>query len=64
MLNILTPYGNHYKVDDSGNIIRIDINGFKSSGNWKFLGLSHVKRNEFIPFDRITTNILETLNVC
>lgn len=64
MLNILTPYGDHYKIDENGNIIRMDIEGFKASEQWKFLGLSHVKRNDFIPFERITPEFLETFKLC
>jgi hypothetical protein len=64
MLNILTPYGDHYKVDNDGNIIRTDISGFKPSGDWKCLGLEHVKRNSFIPFDEITKEFLEDFNPC
>jgi hypothetical protein len=45
-----TPYGNHYHVTTSGNIIRLDQPDFVPSGQWSFLGLQHVKRSEFIPF--------------
>ena len=61
MLHLLTPYGDHYKIDN-GNIIRTDIEGFKLSGNWKLLGLSHVKRNEFIPTNKITPEFLKDFN--
>jgi len=64
MLNILTPYGDHYKIDENANIIRTDIEGFKPSERWKFLGLTHVKRNDFIPFNVITPKFLETFNPC
>jgi hypothetical protein len=64
MLNILTPYGMHYKADKNGNIIRMDIEGFEASANWKFLGLSHVKRNDFIPFELITPEFLKTFEPC
>ena len=45
MLNILTPYGNHYKIDKDFNIIRTDIKGFKASKQWKLLGLALVTGN-------------------
>ena len=64
MLNIITPYGNHYKVNDAGSIIRTDIKNFEPSGKWKLLGLSHVKRNYFIPFKEITRELLNGFNPC
>ena len=57
MLNIHTPYGDHYKVNEKGEIIRQDIKGFTPSGQWKFLGLRHVKKTTlFIPFSELTPN--------
>lgn len=64
MLNILTPYGNHYKVDSNGNIIRTDIKGFKPSKQWKFMGLSHVKRPDFIPLSSLTPKFFDGFNTC
>ncbi|MGD2072131.1 MAG: hypothetical protein PVG65_01410 [Candidatus Thorarchaeota archaeon] len=64
MLNILTPYGDHYKVDKNGNIIRMDIKGFEASDTWKLLGVEHVKRNEFISFNEITPEFLKNFNPC
>lgn len=64
MLNILTPYGEHYKITEDGNIIRMDMQGFKPSGRWKFLGLQHVKRNSFIPFGDIDEHLLEDFDPC
>ena len=34
----------------NGNIVRLDIPGFTASGQWKFLGLRHVRRALFVPF--------------
>ena len=63
MLQISTPYGDHYDVTDAGEIVRLDIPGFKPSGQWLFLGLQHVKRNEFIPFHAITADSLKNLTL-
>lgn len=62
-LSISTPYGDNYTIDDNGNIIRNDIQGFTPSGQWKMLGLSHVKRNEFIPLKEINQALLDTLQL-
>lgn len=35
----------------------------KPSGQWKLLGLEHVKRNEFIPFDALTPSLVESLEL-
>ena len=44
-----TQAGNRYIVDgETGNISRTDIAGFQPSGQWRFLGLDHVKRREFV----------------
>jgi hypothetical protein len=50
VLRLATPHGDYYDITESGNIVRLDIPGFSPSGQWKFLGLSHVRRSEFIPF--------------
>lgn len=63
MLHILTPYGSHYKVDKNGNIIRTDIKDFEPSGDWKFVGISHVKQNWIIPFEELTKERLNNLNI-
>jgi hypothetical protein len=46
ILNIKTPRLDYYQVNEKG-LISKDGN---PSGGWKFLGISHVKRNQFIPF--------------
>ena len=62
MLNISTPYGNHYKVTEKGEIVRTDMS-FEPSGQWLMQGLSHVKRNYFIPFNLLTPEFLEGLTI-
>lgn len=55
MMQITTPHGNRYLVNRSnGNITRTDIPGFKPSGQWRMLGIQHVKRGEFIPLSLLT----------
>lgn len=44
-----------YHVLANGNIVRLDMPGFKPSGQWKFLGLRHARRNLFIPFPQCFT---------
>jgi len=53
-LMLITAYGDYYQVNPKGEIIRMDIKGFEPSGGWIFLGLEHVKRNQFIPLADIT----------
>ncbi len=52
MLHISTPYLDYYKVDDKGRIINAN-DGCNGSDDWLFLGISHVKRNDFIPFKHL-----------
>lgn len=42
--------GSAYHVLKNGDIVRLDQPGFTASGQWKFLGLRHVRRALFIPF--------------
>jgi hypothetical protein len=58
-LIITTKYGNVYKIDGERNIIRTDIKGFKASGQWKLIGIEHVKQSRFIRADSIA-NWLES----
>lgn len=39
MLYISTPYGNRYRIEDNGYIVRLDQPGFRPSAGWQFLGL-------------------------
>lgn len=48
-MKIYTPTGKVYAIDAQGN-----ING---STDWKLLGIEHVKRNEFIPFNKIAETL-------
>ena len=59
MLNIVTPYGDRYRVNDKGEIIRTDMK-FKPNKEWLFIGLSHVKRNELVRFKDITPEMLKS----
>ena len=62
-------YSSHdYIVDmKTGNIIqRVSLyNGNKFSGQWKFMGLSHTRRNEIIRFSTIQENpeIIKSLSL-
>lgn len=54
MLRIRTKQGSYYDVTADGNIIRLDIPGFKASGQWRLTGIeSTLGRREYIPFDEI-----------
>ncbi len=42
-LIISTPHkGEAYRIEDNGAIVRLDVPGFKSSGQWLMLGLVRV----------------------
>lgn len=60
LFKIHRPSGSPYIVWENGDIERTDMK-FTPSGNWKFLGLSHVKQNWFIPLKDITPELLSTL---
>lgn len=53
MLTITTTLGDRYKVNPKGQVIRPDIKS-EPSDNWIMLGIDHVKRNQFIPFAKLT----------
>jgi hypothetical protein len=61
-LYLSTPYGNHYRIEANGNIVRLDIPGFKPSGEWRFLGLKSVRTRQFIPFASLTPEKVAQLN--
>jgi hypothetical protein len=42
-MTITTNRGDVYKIDADGNIIRTDIEGFQASGEWKLVGIEHVR---------------------
>lgn len=52
-LFLSTPYGDKYYVHANGDIERTDIHGFETSGNWKLLGIEHVKSSKFIPLSEL-----------
>lgn len=52
-----TNTGEYYSVDSNGCITRGDRPGMVASGQWRFLGLQHVKRNEFIPLADIASRL-------
>lgn len=51
-LIIITPYGNKYRINSEGLITQYSNNEF--SGNWKFVNMTSVKSNNYIPFKSIT----------
>lgn len=55
---LYTPHGNKYVVDvETGNITQFNWSEKPHfSGGWKFLGLQHVKRNDFISLETIRKN--------
>jgi hypothetical protein len=64
MLNISTPSGEYYKINRKGEISH---KNYPPSGQWLFLGLQRVHGNrllnEFIPFAKITPDLLKTLKI-
>jgi len=59
-LRFRTPYGDSFFIHDNGDIER-DI-ASKPSGDWKLLGIQHVKKNWLIPLtDLLAGNIPEQL---
>jgi len=61
MLYFGTKNRDYYVVDDNGNIgrERFDNKPILFSGQWKFMGIKHVKRNEFIPFSALKDALLD-----
>ena len=53
ILTITTTFGDRFKVNPKGQIIRPDIKS-EPSDNWIMLGIDHVKRNQFIPLAELT----------
>ena len=53
MLELTTPYGNRYVIHEGGDVQRTDLEGFTPSGQWRMLGLQHVKRRDFIPLSEV-----------
>jgi hypothetical protein len=61
VLIIRKPTGQEYHVFLNGNMVQAN-RSFKATGNWKFLGLKHVKRSEFIPLEELTPDFLKTFD--
>ncbi len=47
-LKLLTAYGDRYIIHENGDIERTDMD-HKPSGQWKLLGIQHVKSSRYIP---------------
>ena len=61
ILNIRTPSGRLYHVLENGDIT---VAGVPVSGQWEFIGLQHVCRNEAIFFKELTKEFLENFESC
>lgn len=65
-LYLRTPLGEQYHIHENGDIQRLDLypsrEPFSASGQWKFLGITHVKRNEFIPLATLWREIPGEVN--
>ena len=48
-----TRYGDRYYIHSNGNIERTDMK-FAPSGQWKVIGIQHVKDSRYVPFDRLS----------
>lgn len=59
-LYIETPRGDRYYIHVNGDIQRLGME-HTPSGQWKFLGLSHVKKAYFIPFEKLTPKLVQSL---
>jgi len=62
MFKIVTPHGQYltnqeYIVNEKGQLCQqCNINtAYTFSDGWKFLGIEHVKRNQFIPIETLKT---------
>lgn len=61
-LVIETPYGRTYRVNAQGQLIRTDME-FTPSDSWRFLGIKHVKRNEYHVFAELTQSKIDSLDM-
>jgi hypothetical protein len=66
-LYLRTPHGDQYHIHENGDIQRLDQHPsdqpwLNASGQWKLLGVQHVKRNEFIPLASLLTALPDELN--
>jgi len=62
MLIIITPSGAKYKVNEAGDIIRTDMD-HTPSGQWKLKGIENVKSNEYYPFEKLTPELPNRLQL-
>lgn len=53
-IRIMKPNGTIYDIYSDGSIA---LEGADPSNQWKMLGLSHVKRSEFIPFSQLAEKL-------
>jgi hypothetical protein len=53
IIKLSTPYGDHYNIDLANGNIWQDRDEIEPSGQWKFAGFAHVKRNTFISLEKI-----------
>lgn len=62
LFTISTQNGKRYAIHSNGRIQRLDM-PFTPSDSWRLLGIEHVKRREFIPFDRISPEMVASLQL-
>jgi hypothetical protein len=63
LFKIFTPYGDCYAVNELGQICKPSNIGtyYGFSDGWKIQGIEHVKMNWFIPFNKLTKEIVKDL---
>lgn len=65
-LYLRTPYGAQYHIHENGDIQRLDLypsdKPFVASGQWKCIGIQHVKKNDFIPLASLLASLPDELN--
>ena len=61
MMHFTTPYGDHYVVNERGELAKNNDKHFGSQ--WLFLGIQHVERNEFIPIEDLTPERVKQLEL-
>jgi hypothetical protein len=57
-LRIITPYMEVYEVSKDGSIRK---KGNEFSEQWKLQGIEHVKKSWFIPFSKLTKELIKEL---
>ena len=61
VINFRTPMGRLYQVLKDGNLV---VAGVPASGQWKFIGLKHARKNKAIYFKELTKEFLEDFEPC